>query len=135
MFRRSRRCILEICLSTSPCRGSVKDGDSSMRPRYAHRVVAAVLVCFFSVSAIAQTWVGPAGGSWSEADNWNPQVVPNNAPPTTYYTPTINVTGPVVDGGFSIAGLNLDGQISLNEGSSLGFQSGGGNSAINGSGT
>jgi hypothetical protein len=87
--------------------------------------------------AAAQTgvgWSGPAGGLWSDPENWNPEVVPNNAPPDTYYTVNINTPGPVVDGGFTIAGLNITDGMLLNEGSNLGFQSESGSTFINGSG-
>ncbi len=110
-----------------------------MRPRA--RIIAAIAfaaaLLTLACGAAAQTgvmWTGSGGGLWSDAENWNPEVVPNNSPPDTYYNVTVNKPGPVVDGGFSIAGLTITDLILLTEGSNLGFQSESGSTAVNGSG-
>jgi len=106
-----------------------------MRARLIHGTGIVVVLAVAS-AALAQgaTWTGDGGAPWSVADNWDPKTVPNNAPPTTYYNVTINKSGPIVDGGFSIAGLSIDGTLALNEGSNLGFQAQSGGVTVSGTG-
>lgn len=106
-----------------------------MRARLMLSTAAVVVLAVTSASmAQAAKWTGSGGGLWSESDNWDPEVVPNNSPPTTYYNVTINKSGPLVDGGFTIAGLAIDGTLALNEGSNLGFQSQSGGVTVSGTG-
>lgn len=109
-----------------------------MRPRGRMPSVAftgafLALICV-AAAQTGVTWTGTGGGLWSEADNWDPKIVPNNAPPDTYYNVTVNTSGPVVDGGFTIAGLSLNGTLALNQGSNLGFQSESGAVSVIGTG-
>jgi hypothetical protein len=97
---------------------------------------ATLLGATFPTTAQAQmSWTGPAGGLWSEEDNWDPKVVPQNAPPTTFYSPVITSGGATVDGGFNIAGLTNQGTVVVPLGGGLGFDAGGGAVSINNTGT
>ncbi len=53
------------------------------RPRAVSAIVTAVLLAVLSATAARAgtdaTWVGPYGGNWSVAENWDPAVVPNGA--------------------------------------------------------
>lgn len=58
-------------------------------------VVLAFGVCDLQAAQINSTWVGGAGGSWEEAANWSPAIIPHNDGTNTF---NVTIAAVITDG-------------------------------------
>jgi hypothetical protein len=57
-------------------------------------IVLVISVCQLQAEVINSTWVGGSKGSWGEADNWSPAIVPDNSEWRTF---AVTISGNDVD--------------------------------------
>lgn len=101
-----------MAATRSSCTGVDRSGRR--RRRQAVRIAAAAFAMLcggLCPGQVAVSYVGAPGGAWHVATNWQPQVIPDNNPPATYYTAITDRPITINGSLFDVAGLTTTNSI------------------------